>query len=161
MKKAFPDWLATWWKSCETGTSSKTIAAVLSGHADVLQYVMRFDAPHDTSDVGRCVRLLDLAPKGWRKRLGRVAEVCPTWAPLVERWPEIEAAYREDVKAQNAWTAKNGGYHWPKGKSQRALKQQAIMRTFPPSRCWWLVSTLRGHGDPYKDRDPHPFNGGT
>ena len=27
----------------------------------------------------------------------------------------------------------------------------------PPSRCWWLVSTLQGHGDPYRGRDPHPF----
>jgi hypothetical protein len=140
-------WLTMWIRGGDTGTSSKTIAFALIGAASLLD---RMDAPYDTADVGRCVRLLDAAAKNgedWRARLSEVADVCPEWRPLVERWPEIEAAYREDEAAQNAHYAEHG--YRPRSKRAR--------ESFPPSRCWWLVSALRGHGDPYRDRKPHPF----
>lgn len=151
-----PEWLASWWRGWDTGTSSKTIAAVLSGNAAVLQIQRGLDAPHDTSDVGRCVRLLDLAEangKRWRGRLADVAAVCPAWAPLVDRWPEIEAAYRDDEAAQRAH-----GAALYVGRTGRRLKCRRTDLPFPPSRCWWLVATLRERHDPYQHHTPHPFS---
>ena len=51
-----PLWLQNWYRSCDTGISSKTVARVLTG-----EFCENPNAPHDPSDVGRCVRLLDLA----------------------------------------------------------------------------------------------------
>jgi maltooligosyltrehalose synthase len=83
---------------------------------------------------------LDLAAKNgedWRSRLGEVAALDAEWVRLVPRWAEIEAAYREDEAAQHR---AHGG-------------------DMPPSRCWWLVSTIQGCGDPYRRMRPHPFRG--
>jgi hypothetical protein len=158
---ALPDWLVKWWHGGDTGLSSRTIAAVMSG-SDALWQVTEPHAPHDTSDVGRCVRLLDLAAANgcdWRNDLSmhRLALLAPCWAPVVPRWEEIEAAYHEDAAAQTAWNTAHPNHRYIRGKGRRALASQAIHATFPPSRCWWLVSTLRGHGDPYRNTTPHPF----
>ena len=139
------DWLTEWYNSGDTGTSSETIARVLTG-----ERIGRPDAPYDGADVGRCVRLLDLAAKNgqdWRARLGEVADRYPAWwAPLVSRWPDIEAAYAEDIEAQR-----------PERYDRRNRRQPC-----PPSRSWHLVSVLRGRGDPYRGeavpwpREPDP-----
>lgn len=137
-----PLWLQSWYRSCDTGISSKTIARVLTG-----EFCENPNAPHDPSDVGRCVRLLDLAEENGedrRSRLVEVAEKVPVWAPLVPRWAEIEAAFREQERAETA-LADAARKRWPATWRKRV--------TWPPSYCWWLVSTLRGHGDPYKGRE--------
>ena len=136
-----PKWLQEWIRGGDTGTSSTTIAFVMIGAAPLLS---RMAAPYDTSDVGRCIRLLDLAEQHgwrWRARLNEVADVCPEWKPLIPRWTEIEAAYYEDKTAQDAHNKSHYRNHKP----------------IPPSRCWWLISTIRGHGDPYQHKKPHPF----
>lgn len=161
MSDALPAWLVQWWRGNDTGLSSRYIAAVLSG-SDALWQVTEVAAPHDTSDVGRCVRLLDLAAANgcnWRDPLvmRKLALLGSCWAPLVDRWPEVEAAYHEDVAAQTAWNKAHPTYRHIPGESKRAKAARAVYATFPPSRCWWLVSTLRGHGDPYRDVSPHPF----
>ncbi len=141
-----PPWFTTWLRRNDVGTSSLTIGFVLLGAEGLLR---DRTAPRDTSDVGRCIRLLDLAVMNgydWRGRLGEVAVAVPKWEPLVPRWAEIEAAYHEDVKAQTAATA-----------AWQARKRRVGMPIIPPSRCWWLVSTLQGHGDPYAHHKPHPF----
>lgn len=152
-----PEWLVEWWHDWNTGTSSKTIAAVLSGSTHLCQ-TRQLDAPLDPSDVGRCVRLLDLAEKNgqdWRGRMGEVSAACPAWAPLIPRWAEIETEYREQLAREHAaerarWSKKGGG--------RRRTPKSAVTQ---PSRCWWLVSTLRGHGDPYDKVVPHPFSEGS
>ena len=157
---ALPPWLAAWWRGYDTGMSSKCIAAVCSGSSALWQ-VTEMAAPRDTSDVGRCVRLLDLAAANgcdWRACLDKLARSSPKWAALVPRWPEIEAAYHDDKAAQEAWNRAHPRHHRHMGgKSERARHHNAVRATFPPSRCWWLVATLQGHYDPYMDRVPHPF----
>lgn len=157
-----PAWFVRWWRGNDTGLSSRYIAAVFSG-SDALWQVTEPNAPHDTSDVGRCIRLLDLAAANgcdWRdplvmRKLSLLGS--SMWAPLVDRWPDIEAAYHEDVAAQTAWSTAHPTYRHIRGEGKRAKAMREIGATFPPSRCWWLVSTLRGHGDPYRERVPHPF----
>lgn len=147
-----PPWFTTWLRSVDVGTSSMTIGFVLLGAEGLLRDP---STPRDTSDVGRCIRLLDLAAKNgcdWRGRLHEVAVAVPEWAPLVARWAEIEAAYHADVVAQNA--ARERAFA-EQERSRRPVPVGAWMR--PPSRCWWLVSTLQGRGDPYQGHNPHPF----
>ena len=142
-----PRWVIQWREGDDTGVSSRTIACVMIGWpiSDIM-IGWRGDAPYDTSDVGRCVRLLDLAAEhgeDWRARLHEVAARVSAWAPLVPRWADIEAAYREDVVAQEAWRAEDyDGNDWRDSRPGR-----------PPSRCYHLVSVLRGRGDPYKGRE--------
>lgn len=156
MSDPLPGWLVTWWHGYDTGLSSRFIAAAYSGSTALLQ-VTEPAAPHDTSDVGRCVRLLDLALANrcdWRSALylGLLPKLCPTWGPLVENWSEIEFAYHEDVEAQAEWRRRC------RTRRDGAPRRRPLTIPMPPSRCWWLVATLRPDGyDPYKDRDPHPF----
>lgn len=76
-----------WICGCDTGTSSKTIFAVMRGttpdHADI---------PYDPDDFGRCYRLLKLVP-AWRPRLGEVAAKYPKWSGLVEHWDELTSLF--------------------------------------------------------------------
>jgi len=155
MADRLPSWLAKWWRDYDTGLSSKYIAAVFSG-VPAMQQITEVAAPWDTSDVGRCVRLLDLAVANgcdWRARIGSLATGHGArWAALAPRWTEIEAAYHEDVAAQNAYrkaclTGKNG-------RPRRTPRKDI---PFPPSRCWWLVAKLTSDRDPYEQMNRHPF----
>lgn len=141
-------WLRQWWARIDRGLSSETIAWVLSGHLDVARETAQdLRAPSDTSDVGRCVRLLDLAAangEDWRVRLPEVAEAVPGWRPLVPRWADIEAAYQADVAAQTA-AREAAQKRWP--------ASWRVRRWCPPSACWTLVSVLSGDGDPYARRE--------
>jgi hypothetical protein len=146
-----PGWLTSWIRSGDTGTSSKTIAFTMVG---AIGLVARFDAPSDTSDVGRCIRLLDLAAangEDWRARLPEMAEVSPVWAVLVPVWSEIEAAFAEDVAVQRE--ARQAAMLTKSGRRRK----YPVPHPCPPSRCWWLVAKARGGRDPYASRKPHPF----
>lgn len=155
-----PPWFTAWLRGNDTGNSSLTIGFVLLGAEGLLRDPT---TPRDTSDVGRCIRLLDLASKNdcdWRGRLGEVAVAVPKWEPLVSRWGDIVAAYHEDAKAQTAARdARARSSRLDRVKDVKAFWSTNVDGSplLPPSRCWWLVSTLQGHGDPYKLLDPHPF----
>ncbi len=156
MNTSIPSWLATWARTGDRGISSETIAYTLLGVGGLLS---RADAPYDTSDAHRCVTLLDLAAangEDWRSRLHEVAAACPAWVPLVPRWPEIEAALAEDIVAQNAHAAFEREHPI---KSKRKSADGKRLHPYPPSRCWWLVRTLRDgpSHDPYQHHSPHPF----
>jgi hypothetical protein len=145
-----PEWLAKWWRGGDTGTSSRTIAAVLSGNLARIQ-TTDFGIPADTSDVGRCVRLLDLAKENgqdWRARMPYLASVISKWEPLTPRWAEVEEAFHADVIAQKAWD--KACLVSDKGRKLHVKRKDIPM---PPSRCWYLVSTLTGYGDPYRGRE--------
>lgn len=146
-----PAWLPAWLRSDRTGTSALTIAHVLTATTELLGTT---GAPYDVTSVGRCVELLDLAEahgEDWRSRLDEVARWCPAWAPLVPHWPAIEAAWREDAAAFAAHR------RWQTHRSDGTPRTRRKTGTRPPSRCWWLVATLRGHRDPYAHLEPHPF----
>jgi hypothetical protein len=84
-----------WWRSWDTGESSKTIWRVMMG-----QHVTMEATPRDPSDFGRCYRLLAAFPT-WRARLDEMRKV-RGWAPLVDAWPELEALYVEEMSQDRA-----------------------------------------------------------
>lgn len=79
-----------WLLGGDTGVSSKTICAVMTGSK-----MKGPDVPHDPSDFGRCHRLLILFPE-WRARLHEMAEQFPMWGPMVEAWDELTALYEKE-----------------------------------------------------------------
>jgi len=52
-------------------------------------------APSDCSDLGRCLRLLDLVPE-WGKRVHEMAVYGPDWKGLIERWDQIVHLYHNE-----------------------------------------------------------------
>jgi len=84
-----------WLLSGDTGISSKTILAVMTGSKKTDSFGI--DVPRDSSDFGRCYRLLQLFPE-WRVRLPEVAEAYPIWSPMVAAWDELSAMYEESPR---------------------------------------------------------------
>ena len=71
----------TWAIGRDTGASSMAILAVMTG----IKPASRYDYPVDGSDLGRCLRLLDLIPE-WKPRMGEMRAVSPQWSALVDNW---------------------------------------------------------------------------
>lgn len=89
-----------WLANGETGISSKTIYAVLTGTDEDTVFNTspswwRHDVPHDPSDFRRCYLLLRFIPE-WKPRLHEVAERFPKWKPFVEHWEELTRLYEEE-----------------------------------------------------------------
>jgi hypothetical protein len=80
-----------WARGRDTGISSGTIYAVITGHPPPCEYR---DVPHDPSDFGRCYRLLELFPQ-WKQRLGLVAAAYPAWKPFVREWDKLTQMYEK------------------------------------------------------------------
>jgi hypothetical protein len=83
-----------WLLGNDSGVSSQTILLVMTETPEVDGFDP--DVPHDPSDLGRCVRLLDHFPD-WRPRLPEMAARYPDWAPFVRDWEALEAEYRRVV----------------------------------------------------------------
>lgn len=79
-----------WLLGNDTGISSKTICAVMTGSA--LRDPFNSSVPHDSDDFGRCYRLLKHFPE-WRLRLPEIGFIYPLWQPLVMAWDELTALY--------------------------------------------------------------------
>jgi len=77
----------------DTGASSTAIMAVMTGNKPE----SRYDYPVDGSDLGRCLRLLDLIPE-WKPRMGEMRAICPQWAALVDHWDELSAMHAANHK---------------------------------------------------------------
>ena len=98
-----------WLASGDSGMSSKAICYHMLG--------MKSDGiffPLDTSDLGRCLRLLELFPE-WKPRMGEMARYSAQWAALVERWDELAEMMADEV-----------GIDWSKG--ERAPRTYAAMK---------------------------------
>lgn len=87
----FTAWLA----SGERGLSSEAIVANLTG-SRVGRYGNRSDHPYDPSDFRRCERLLRAHPLA-RLHFAQMRDVTPTWAALVDAWPELVALAESEV----------------------------------------------------------------
>ena len=87
-----------WILSGDTGTSSKTIWAVMmdslrdNAHCRMFNY----DVPHDPDDFGRCFRLLKLIPE-WRERISEMGEKLKKWKPFADKWGELEMLWRKEL----------------------------------------------------------------
>lgn len=99
-----------WLANGETGISSKTIHAVLTGTVDNTVFNtspswFRYDVPHDPSDFRRCYLLLKFIPE-WKQRLHEVAERFPKWKPFVEQWDELTRLYEEERDKNDRYAPK-------------------------------------------------------
>jgi hypothetical protein len=88
--------LDAWLSSDQTGVSSIFMAGVLSG-----SFSRKFGHPHDPSDFGRCLGLLDACPE-LRGNIRRMAEHGAEWSALVGAWHELEKMYREELPSGRA-----------------------------------------------------------
>jgi hypothetical protein len=84
-----------WILSGDTGTSSKTIWAVM-----MQSKIDRPDIPYDPADFGRCYRLLAAIP-AWRARLNEVSTRFKAWKPFIERWDELTAMYEREIQNES------------------------------------------------------------
>lgn len=97
-----------WLSGGDSGMSSEAICYHMLG--------MKSDGsfPLDPSDLGRCLRLLELFPE-WKPRMGEMARYSAQWAALVERWDELAEMMADEV-----------GIDWSKG--ERAPRTYAAMK---------------------------------
>lgn len=82
---------AKWAAAGKTGVSSLAMLAVMTGERPKTSFCY----PHDGSDLGRCIGLLDAVPE-YRERLAEMKAIGPEWAALIDHWPELEARWRRD-----------------------------------------------------------------
>lgn len=87
-----------WLAGNDCGMSSQAICHHMLGLPSDGSY------PHDPSDLGRCLRMLELFPE-WKPRMPEMATYSPEWAALAARWDELAAMMDAEV-----------GINWTKGK---------------------------------------------
>jgi hypothetical protein len=78
-----------------TGLSSRQIVATMHGVAGQGHH------PADPSDLGRCIRLLEIMPE-WKPRMKEMGLVSLEWRVLAEHWDELEALYNEEFATGRA-----------------------------------------------------------
>ncbi len=101
------DKILNWFCTGRVGESSKAMASCISGVNSGISH------PHDPDDLNRCLLFLEAVPEA-REHMDLLRELSPIWAKLVDRWPEVEASFLDEV-----------GLDWCNGKS--APKTYAIM----------------------------------
>jgi len=80
------------------GASAQTIYNTLRGdNGRQGSLGPRISRPHDASDFGRCVELLNEVPE-WRSRMGEMANISPEWRALSRKWGDIENLFRAGNK---------------------------------------------------------------
>lgn len=88
-----PHVLAWWVLGNDVGLSSLALLAFMERNN--LPKSDRYDHPLDPSDLGRCMKLMDIEPS-YRERIHEIAVLSPEWAALSEHWSELEALYLEE-----------------------------------------------------------------
>jgi len=97
--------LTAWLASDRVGNSSKYMAHVLTGKTLGAKYAH----PHDPSDFGRCLGLLEAVP-AFRDRLSMMSAESAEWDRLVHAWDELERLYREE---------------WPSGRAPKCFAKMS------------------------------------
>jgi hypothetical protein len=82
-----------WLRTGETGLSSETIHAAMTGRSFDGS---KMQAPADLDDMRRSILLLHHVPE-WRNRMHEMGKVSEEWAKLAPRFLEIEAAFFSDA----------------------------------------------------------------
>ncbi len=90
-----PKNLAEWLCGRDTGVSSKTIVAAMTG-----AQTDRASIPLDPSDFGRCYRLLKIMPE-WRGQMRMVSRRFKEWESLVNAWDQLEKLWEEESPTGN------------------------------------------------------------
>ncbi|MBJ9598063.1 hypothetical protein GHU73_12000 [Citrobacter werkmanii] len=85
-----------WQTTGDVGVSSATMASIALG-LDKSFYGSHFGAPHDPSDMLRCMKLLEAIPE-IRDHFPTIAKRVPTFKGIIEQWDELaEVMNRECV----------------------------------------------------------------
>lgn len=87
--------LVKWFLSGDTGVSSKAIVSQMTGIEAKDSFS---DYPFDTSDFGRCYRLMKIVPE-FRARISEMASRSERWAALAACWDELDHLYETDETA--------------------------------------------------------------
>lgn len=69
----------------DTGASSIAIWHAITGEPGLDRYINC--VPHDSSDFGRCIRLI--REFGWEGKMRQMNDVSPTWNALAVNWPAL------------------------------------------------------------------------
>jgi hypothetical protein len=89
--------LLRWLAGRDTGMSSRAILAHMARDLTVAAMNGNEMAyPRDPSDLGRCIRLMDIEPN-FRLRIAEMAHYSGEWARLSAHWSELEALYQEEL----------------------------------------------------------------
>ena len=102
--------LAAWMVGDDTGSSSMAIACHMAG----IENQAFWTAPYDPSDLGRCLRLLELFPE-WKLRMREMAQHSARWDALTAVWDELAESMEAEV-----------GIDWSKGR--HAPKTYELMK---------------------------------
>ena len=93
-----------WLANGDRGISSEAIVSYLTG----VNIGRIFNShPSDTSDFGRCSKLLKACPE-IKAKFYRMKEVSGIWEKLVENWDTLERMLK-DAKGQERQTGTNDG----------------------------------------------------
>ncbi|XPL50848.1 hypothetical protein ACMFY2_13895 [Enterobacter cloacae subsp. cloacae] len=85
-----------WQATGDVGVSSATMASIALG-LDKPFYGSHFSAPHDPSDMLRCMKLLEAIPE-IRDHFPAIAKRVPTFKGIIEQWDDlVEVMKRECV----------------------------------------------------------------
>lgn len=99
---------ATWINGRDTGSSSKSLfffLDLISENVEITTfnipcssfvnpYRVSFDIPYDSSDFGRCYRMLQSIPEFYES-LNKIPKILPAWKPYIENWSSLERLYRQ------------------------------------------------------------------
>ena len=85
--------IGTWLAGDDTGMSSKFLAALALG-----SLLPAIAYPHDPSDLGRCIRFLEILDDAEKREVLRLAKHrSQEWEALVDRWDDVVALYEKEA----------------------------------------------------------------
>ena len=91
-----------WQATGDVGVSSATMASIALG-LDKPIYGSQFGAPHDPSDMLRCMKLLEAIPE-IRDHFPAIAKRVPTFKGVIEQWDELVEVMNRECVGDN-WRA--------------------------------------------------------
>lgn len=85
-----PMTVAEWFKSDDTGSSSKYMATVI---ADLGFPPLHGPTPADSDDLGRCIRMIECC--GLEDKIQKMKEASPAWSQIIENWSQLKEWHKQ------------------------------------------------------------------
>lgn len=96
MNKEISRKIGEWLISGQTGCSSTYMAGIMLGADTETKSRWGASYPHDPSDFGRCLRLIEAVPE-IKEHLHLMKECGEVWSKLVDNWDEMTRLYQRDL----------------------------------------------------------------